>query len=134
MTVIRTAWDVGPRLWLVEAGRRDVVGGIGMKQRGEALGLAAPGAEFELAAAVEGDAVIGAVVVGVKQRPEGRKPGRLDVDCLSRPGLCGEIGPAVDRRIPGDAVPMGAQSSAGVRMREVRVFQPSAREGVRDAR
>ncbi len=45
------------RGWLgqVEAGGRDVVGGVGVEERGEVLDLAAPDAQLELAAAVVAD-------------------------------------------------------------------------------
>ena len=48
----------------MEADRREVVGRVGVEQRGQVLGLAAARAELELAAAVGADAALGAVVVG----------------------------------------------------------------------
>ena len=66
--------QAGRRIGEVEARRGDVVGGVGVKQRGEVLVLAASHAELELAAAVVADAPLGAVVVGVEQVAQ-RRPG-----------------------------------------------------------
>src|SRR5581483_1671619 len=58
----------------VVAGGRHVVRRVRMEERGEVLDLPAAGPELPLAAAVGPDALLGAVVVGLEQRPERTEP------------------------------------------------------------
>ena len=70
----------GCGLGQVVAARRDVVGRVGVKQRGEVLDLAAADAELDLAAAVVADPLRRAVVVEVEQLAQAAEARGLDVD------------------------------------------------------
>src|SRR5688572_28476723 len=69
----------------VVAGRRHVVGSVGVEDRGQVLDVAAARSELPLAAAVGADVAVGAVVVGREQLPQRPEARRLDVDHLRGP-------------------------------------------------
>ena len=100
-----------------------------MKERGQVLDLAAPDSELPLAAAVDADPPLGAVVVDgeqVLQRPEA---GGLAVDGLGRKGEGLDVGHGVQGRVPGDAVAVGPQHVVGLGHRQVRILEPGLGEG-----
>jgi hypothetical protein len=99
----------------VVAARREVVGGVGMKQGGEVLRLPAPRPELELAAAVGADAALGAVVVGGAEPGQRADPRGLDVDHPRRERERLDVGDRVDRGVPGDPVVVGGEHGGGRR-------------------
>src|SRR2546423_12222618 len=99
-----------------------------MKPRRQVLDRAAAGTELELAAAVGADAALGAVVIGLAQRAQAAQPGGLEVHHAGREGERLYVRHAVDRRVPGDAVPVGLEERVDLR-RQRRVLDPGLREG-----
>src|SRR3954452_8748950 len=99
---------------VVVAGWGDVVGGVGVEQRGQILDLAASRPDLSLAAAVDRDSRALAVLVHAEQLAQGAEARRLRVD---RPRLALQrldVGQRVKRRIPGDSVGMRLEHWAGL--------------------
>src|SRR3954453_8292851 len=90
--------EVGP----VVARRCDVVDAPGVEDGGEVLDLPSPDAELGLAAAVDLDPALGAVVIGREERLRGAEARRLDVDRAWREGEPFDVRAGVDRSVPGD--------------------------------
>src|SRR5579875_471401 len=124
----QAVWRVGQ----VVAGGRDVVGRVGVEERGEVLVLVATDAELELAAAVVADAALGAVVVGVEQVAQAAEARGLDVDHARRVGQRLDVGDRVDRRVPGEALAVGGERGVGLGG-ERGILDPGVREGFGDA-
>src|SRR5207302_2772802 len=82
---------------VVVAGGRHVVRGVRVEERGEVLDLAATRAELELAAPVERDSPLRAVVVAVEQRTEAPEARRLDVEPARREGQRLDVRDRMDR-------------------------------------
>src|SRR4051812_16099517 len=78
----RAARHPGGYRGIVVARRRDVVRGVGVKQRGQVLDLAAAALLLALAAAVDRDPVRLAVLVDLEQLTQRAEPRRLGVDGL----------------------------------------------------
>ena len=106
---------------------------LGMEHRGEVLDLPAPDAELGLAAAVDLDPALGAVVVGREELLGRAEPRRLDVDRARREREVLDVGDRVDRRVPGDAVAVGLEHGVGLGVGQVRVLEPRVRERLGDA-
>src|SRR5581483_7622174 len=70
---------------VVVAGGRDVVGGVGVEDRGQVLDLAPPHRLLALATAVDGDPLALAVLVDGHQLPQGPEARGLGVDRLGLP-------------------------------------------------
>src|SRR5205085_10461512 len=98
----------------VVAGRRHVVGRVGMEDRGQVLDVAAAGTQLPLAAAVGADVAVVAVVVRREQLAQRTEARRLDVDHLGWPGPVLDVGHAVDRGVPGDAIGDRVQDRLGL--------------------
>ena len=123
-----------PRRGLRVVGRRRrVVRRVRVEERGEVLDLPAARAELELAAAVDRDACLGAVVVRVEEPLDAPEARRLEVERPRREGQADDVGDGVDRRIPGD--PLAVRLEDGIRLVVQRgILQPRLRKGERDAR
>ena len=103
-----------------------------MEDRGEVLDLAASGAELELAAAVDVDPALLAVVVRVEERADTSEAGRLEVE---RPGMERQrldVADRVDDRVPGDPVPMRLEQPVDLAIAQIGVLDPGAGERLRD--
>ena len=105
----------------------------GMEDRGQVLDLPAPDAELGLAAAVDLDPALGAVVVGGEELLGGAEARGLDVDRARREREVLDVGDRVDRRVPGDAVAVGLEHGVGLGVGQVRVLEPGVRERLGDA-
>ena len=110
----------------------DVVRRVGVKEGGEVLELPAARAELELAAAVDGDPVRLAVVVGVEEVLERSEARRLEVECARREREALDVHDRMDRCVPRDPVPVRLQHGPRL-VRQGRVLEPRLREGDRDA-
>ena len=86
-----------------------------MEERRERLDLAAAGSELELAAAVEHDPLLLAVVVEVEQPLQRAEPRRLRVEATRREGQRLDVFDGVDREIPGDAIAVRREHRIGLR-------------------
>ena len=104
-----------------------------MEHRGQVLDLPAPDAELGLAAAVDLDPALGAVVVGREELLGRAEARRLDVDRARREREALDVRDGVDRRVPGDAVAVGLEHGVGFGVGQVRVLEPRVRERLGDA-
>src|SRR5437868_6057899 len=97
------------RLALVVAAGSHVVRRIGVEERGEVLDLSTANAELEHASAVKPYSAVRAVVVEVEQLMNEAEARRLHVQRAGLESEAFDVGDRVDRRVPGDPVPMGPQ-------------------------
>src|SRR5262249_4407384 len=124
--------EAGFRLALVVAAGRDVVRRVGVEEGREHLDLAAAGAELELAATVEGDALLPAALVELEQPLDRAEARRLAVEAPRPERQRFDIGPRMNRRVPRDPVAMRLERLLGLG-REGGVLDPRIRERLGDA-
>jgi len=94
-----------------------------VEERGEVLDLPAARAELELAAAVDRDACLGAVVVRVEEALDAPESRRLEVERAWREGQADDVGDRVDRGVPRD--PIAVRLEEGIRLLVQRgILQP----------
>lgn len=120
--------DVG----VVVAAGRDVVGRVGVEERGQVLDVTAADAELELAAAVHADVARLAVGVGAEEAAQRAQARGLDVHHPRREREALDVVDAVDVGVPRDAVAMGLQQLVDL-LGQARILDPSVGEGGDDA-
>lgn len=92
---------------IVVVDRRDVVGGVRMKQRCQVLDLLASNCQLAHASAVRRDPVVGTVVVDVEQPTQPAVTCGLDVDRPRRDRQLIDVLRGANGKVPGDAAEMG---------------------------
>src|SRR5947209_13614889 len=96
--------------------RCDVVRRFGVEQRRQVLKLPAARALLEHAAAIDADAALLAVVVGVKEGAQAAKSGGLHVEHARSPRQPLDVGDRVDRLVPGDSVAVALEQRLDARL------------------
>ena len=103
-----------------------------MEERGEVLDLTAARPQLELAAAVDRDPVLGAVVVEVEEAPHRAETRRLRVEADRRECERLDVLDRVDREVPGDPVAMRLEHRIGLLV-QARILEPGVRKRAGDA-
>src|SRR5436190_10008045 len=128
----RARLEAGLRFRRVVATGRDVVRCVGVEERSKHLDLAAPDAELELAAAVERDPVLLTALVELEQAPNRPEARGLAVEASRRERQRLDVGPGMDRSVPGDAIAVRLEYGISLG-RECGILDPRVAERLGDA-
>src|SRR4051812_8457464 len=99
---------------VVVAGRRDVVRGVGVKQRSEVLDLLTSDTQLALATAVDGDSLALAILIDREELFQGAEARWLGVDRRRLVLEALHVGQRVKRRVPRHAVHVRLQDRPGL--------------------